>query len=61
MPATLQRPATRGVEWEFERLTIARDFSRHVVSRMLVAHGAVARSLGEAGHSVPGNDPKKPN
>ena len=36
MPATLHRSATRGVEWEFERLTIARDFSRNVVTRMLV-------------------------
>ena len=25
MPATLRRPPTRGVEWEFERLTIARE------------------------------------
>jgi hypothetical protein len=24
------------VEWEFEKLTIARDYSRHVVTRMLV-------------------------
>jgi len=24
------------VEWEFERLTIARDFSRNVVAKMLV-------------------------
>jgi hypothetical protein len=28
--------ASRGVEWEFERLTIARDFSRNVVTKMLV-------------------------
>jgi hypothetical protein len=26
----------RAVEWEFEKLTIARDFSRHVVTKMLV-------------------------
>ena len=36
MPATLHRSPTRGVEWEFEKLTIARDFSRNVVTRMLV-------------------------
>jgi hypothetical protein len=36
MPAALRRPPARGVEWEFEKLTIARDFSRHVVTRMLV-------------------------
>lgn len=31
-----RRPPPRGVEWEFEKLTIARDFSRHVVTKMLV-------------------------
>jgi len=31
-----RRPASRGVEWEFEKLTIARDFSRNVVTKMLV-------------------------
>ena len=36
MPATLRRPTSRGVEWEFEKLTIARDFSRNVVTKMLV-------------------------
>jgi Family of unknown function (DUF5703) len=34
--AALRRPPTRGVEWEFERLVIARDFSRNVVTKMLV-------------------------
>ena len=34
--STQRRPAPRGVEWEFEKLTIARDFSRHVVTTMLV-------------------------
>jgi hypothetical protein len=34
--AAPSRPASRGVEWEFEKLIIARDFSRHVVTRMLV-------------------------
>jgi hypothetical protein len=36
VPAVLRRPPARGVEWEFERLTIARDFSRNVVTTMLV-------------------------
>jgi hypothetical protein len=31
-----RRPPSRGVEWEFEQLTIARDFSRNVVTSMLV-------------------------
>jgi hypothetical protein len=34
--STHRRPTTRAVEWEFEKLTIARDFSRHVVTTMLV-------------------------
>ena len=33
---SLRRPPGRGVEWEFERLTITRDFSRNVVTKMLV-------------------------
>jgi len=33
---TTRRPLGRGVEWEFERLTIPRDFSRSFVTRMLV-------------------------
>jgi len=31
-----RRPPARGVEWEFERLILPRDFSRNVVTRMLV-------------------------
>jgi hypothetical protein len=31
-----RRPPSRAVEWEFEKLTIARDFSRHVVTKMLI-------------------------
>jgi hypothetical protein len=31
-----RRPSARGAEWEFERLIIARDFSRNVVTKMLV-------------------------
>ena len=34
--ASQRRALGPGVEWEFERLTIARDFSRNVVTRMLV-------------------------
>jgi Family of unknown function (DUF5703) len=31
-----RRAASQGVEYEFERLTISRDFSRSSVTRMLV-------------------------
>ncbi len=31
-----QRPLGRGVEWEFDRLVISRDFSRSFVTRLLV-------------------------
>ncbi|MGH3361121.1 MAG: DUF5703 family protein [Nocardioides sp.] len=31
-----QRPLGRGVEWEFDKLLISREYSRHVVTRMLV-------------------------
>jgi Family of unknown function (DUF5703) len=31
-----RRPSTRAVEWEFAKLVIARDFSRNVVTKMLV-------------------------
>ena len=31
-----RRALGRGVEYEFERLTLSRDFSRNVVTRMLV-------------------------
>jgi hypothetical protein len=33
--ATL-RPLGRGVEWEFERLTISREYPRNVVTKLLV-------------------------
>ena len=29
-------PLSRGVEWEFEKLLISREFSRNFVTRMLV-------------------------
>ena len=32
----LDRPLGRGVEWEFERLLISREYSRNVVTRLLV-------------------------
>ena len=31
-----QRPLSRGVEWEFDRLVIPPDFSRGFVTRLLV-------------------------
>jgi hypothetical protein len=31
-----QRPLGRGVEWEFDRLLISREFSRSFVTRLLV-------------------------
>ena len=36
MAATLRRVPAPGVEWEFERITIARDYPRSVVTKMLV-------------------------
>jgi hypothetical protein len=33
---TFARTPTRSAEWEFVKLTIARDFSRNWVTRMLV-------------------------
>jgi hypothetical protein len=31
-----RRPPGRGVEWEFDRITLSREFSRGVVTRLLV-------------------------
>ena len=31
-----ERPLGRGVEWQFERLTLSRELSRNTVTRMLV-------------------------
>ena len=36
MTAALRRPLTPGVEWEYERITIAREYPRSVVTKMLV-------------------------
>ena len=33
---TLRRVVDRGVEWEFDRVTFSRDFSRNLVTRLLV-------------------------
>ncbi len=35
MPRAHRRPPRAGVEWEYETLTLPRDFSRNVVTRML--------------------------
>ena len=35
-PAVDRRAPSRGVEWEYERLIIPRDFSRNYVTRLLV-------------------------
>ena len=35
-PAVDRRAPSRGVEWEYERLTIPRDFSRSYVKNLLV-------------------------
>jgi hypothetical protein len=35
-PRADRRAPSRGVEWEFERLVIPRDFSRSLVTRLLV-------------------------
>ncbi|GAB2862527.1 DUF5703 family protein [Nocardioides pacificus] len=35
-PRTHRRPPTPGVEWEFDRITLSREFSRNVVTRLLV-------------------------
>lgn len=36
MSRALRRPPARGVTWEFDKLTISRDLSRNVVTRLLV-------------------------
>lgn len=36
MAATDRRPPRPGVEWEFDRVTFSREFSRNVVTRLLV-------------------------
>ena len=36
--STLRPEGRRGVEWEFQKLTISREFSRNVVTRLLVEH-----------------------
>jgi hypothetical protein len=36
MSSALERQPAPGVEWEFERITFDRDFSRSVVAKLLV-------------------------
>jgi hypothetical protein len=36
VPREHRRPPRPGVEWEFDTLTLPRDYSRNVVTRMLV-------------------------
>ena len=36
MSSALERQLAPGVEWEFERITFDRDFSRSVVAKLLV-------------------------
>ncbi len=36
MSRATRRPPSPGVEWEFERLTLPRELSRNVVTRLLV-------------------------
>ncbi len=36
LPRQLGRSLTRGVEWEFQRITFDREFSRTVVAKLLV-------------------------
>ena len=36
MTRALRRPPSRGVEWEFDKVTFSREFSRNVVTRLLV-------------------------
>ena len=33
---TLRRPSSPVMEWEFDRLTLSREYSRNVVTRLLV-------------------------
>lgn len=36
MSRALRRPPTPGVEWEFDKVSYSREFSRNVVTRLLV-------------------------
>jgi hypothetical protein len=36
MPAIDRRPPNPGVEWEFDKVTFSREFSRNAVTRLLV-------------------------
>lgn len=41
MSRALRRPPRPGVEWEFDTFTLSREFSRNVVTRMLVDRAEV--------------------
>lgn len=41
MPRELRRPPRPGVEWEFDTMTVPRELSRNVVTRMLVDRAEV--------------------
>jgi hypothetical protein len=36
MSRALRRPPAPGVEWEFDKVTFSREFSRNVVTKLLV-------------------------
>ena len=36
MSRETRRPPARGVEWEFEKVTFSREYSRNVVTKLLV-------------------------
>ena len=36
MSRALRRPPARGVEWEFEDVSYSREFSRNIVTKLLV-------------------------
>ena len=36
MSRALRRPPAPGVEWEFDKVTFSREFSRNVVAKLLV-------------------------
>lgn len=53
MPRIERRPPGRGIEWEFDRMVIPRDFSRSFVTRMLVdraEHGGWELDRLQIGH-----------
>lgn len=41
MTVPTRRTLRRGVEWEYQDVVLARDFSRNVVRRILVEHAEI--------------------